>query len=163
MLTDPRSIPIEAAFGAAERGDVHAAMRDFYAEVDRRVSALQATCWNRGACCRFGAYGHRLFVTTLETAYYLSRGEPERDLAGDACPQAFDGLCHVRSHRPMGCRIFFCDPAAQAGQGPLTEALLAQLRGLHESLGVTYFYADWMAVLSAIEKRGRDARPGRGG
>ena len=77
-------------------------------------------------------------------------GDPPELITADACPHARDGRCHARDRRPIGCRIFYCDPDAQEWQGPLTEAVLAQLRDLHERFEVPYFYADWMAALKAI-------------
>lgn len=169
-------IPVAELLQTARRPEVLAIMQDFYRELDERIAALPATCWNSGACCHFGKYGHRLFVTALEAAYYIgsalraethcaSRSSPEGDarrtrtslpilstpaVEEDACPHAYTGQCHARDRRPMGCRIFYCDPAAQQWQGPLTEEMLTRLRRLHDELGVEYFYADWMAVLQAL-------------
>jgi hypothetical protein len=158
-------LPIPELLAAAERPEVLAAMDAFYAEADRRIAAQNPTCWNRGLCCRFGEYGHRLYVTALEVVYYLARtpGPATHGLANhldlatlgdaDVCPHARGGICHARDRRPLGCRIFYCDPAAQDWQGPLTEELLAGLRDLHPRLGVPYFYADWMGVLRALAAR----------
>ena len=103
-----------------------------------------------GDCCRFGAFGHRLFVTALEIAYYLASGPIAPDAQEDSCPHARDGACLARDRRFTGCRVFFCDPGSQGWQGPLTEERMACLRRLHEELGVAYFYADWMTVLQAL-------------
>lgn len=179
-------LPVDELLKASRRPEVVEAMRVFYAEAAHRIAAEGPTCWNRGACCRFGEYGHRLYVTALEVAYYLARSQdvaaggagrsetgalrnagddtfidaspPARwklavlvpEVVEDACPHAHGGQCHAREHRPLGCRIFYCDPAAQHWQGPLTEECLQELRVLHEELGVPYFYADWLAVLRAL-------------
>jgi hypothetical protein len=208
-------IPIDAVRQAACRPEVLEAMQSFYEEVGRRIAAEKPTCWNRGACCRFGEYGHRLYVTALEVAYYLAwesrealkgpglvAGErkppvandasqpesPERaaeaislPLANpsanpslalehgsrnpslalgaltDACPHAYDSQCHARDRRPLGCRIFYCDPNAQGWQGPLTEECLQELKRLHWELDVPYFYADWMTVLRCLHDTGSGA------
>lgn len=144
------TIPVHALLEAARRADVVAAMDAFYHRADQLIAAQPATCWNHGLCCRFGAYGHRLYVTALEAAYYLAAHGPPPPAVEDACPHASGGRCHVREIRPLGCRIFFCDPAAAGWQGPLTERLLGELREMHDRLGVAYFYADWMIVLSAV-------------
>ena len=191
-------IPLTALVKASRRPEVVAAMRAFYAEVDRDIARQPGTCWNKGECCQFGRFGHRLYVTALEVCYYLagvdqgnrlkrfpcSRGEPQAaplyakrqgsvradspepamhrngetcntrtQNLQDACPHAYGGKCHVRDHRPLGCRVFFCDPNAQPWQGPLTEERLARLRTLHDELDVSYFYADWITVLQAIRNR----------
>jgi len=148
MNTD---IPIEVIIATAEREDVGEAMRTFYVEADRRIAALPHTCWNKGKCCRFDQFGHRLYVTTLEAAYFLgtapNRQQPFPPITNDACPCAHDGRCNARDRRPLGCRIFYCDLAAQAWQGPLTEELLARLRTMHDALNVSYRYVDWIAML----------------
>ncbi len=41
-----------------------------YTELERRIAAHEPVCRNRGVCCRFGAFGHRLYVTTLELVYF---------------------------------------------------------------------------------------------
>jgi len=144
-------IPVGSLFDAAGRTEVVAAMRSLYAEADGRIAAMGAKCWNKGACCRFGQFGHRLYVTALETAFYLAMGDPPGSVTDDACPHARDGKCHARDRRPLGCRVFYCDPDALHWQGPLTEECLARLRRMHEELDVPYFYADWMATLRAID------------
>lgn len=138
-------------------------MRELYADLDRRVAEHAPTCWNKGECCRFGRYGHRLYVTSLEVAYYLAMGpgrEPSDSglgspaaaalLAEATCPHAFGGSCHARDRRPVGCRVFYCDPASQDWQGPVTEEFLGRLRAMHEGLSVPYVYADWLVVLAAL-------------
>lgn len=145
-------LPIQEIIEAARRPDVRSAMTQFFDEADRRISAQPATCWNRGLCCRFGEYGHRLYVTALEVCYYLATGAMPPPPTGDVCPHAVEGMCHARDRRPLGCRIFFCDVAAQYWQGPLTEELLGRLRDLHAKLDVPYFYADWIGVLRALRE-----------
>ena len=134
----------------SRRPEVVDAMREFYARIDRQIAEKPATCWNHGDCCRFAQFGHRLYVTALEVCYYLATGDAPPPVTGDTCPHAYEGKCHARERRPLGCRIFFCDPLAQAWQGPFTEEHLAVLRELHDELGVRYFYADWMDVLRAL-------------
>ena len=147
-----------SAWQAAQRADVVAAMRSFYAETDRLIAAHEPICRNRGRCCRFGQVGHRLYVTALEVAYYLAAGPPAPSIADDACPHAYDGGCHARDRRFLGCRVFFSDPASQAWQCPLIEERLAYLRRLHDELRVPYFYADWMRVLASLHGNpGREA------
>lgn len=154
-------------------------MDTLYAELNDEITTLAPTCWNKGDCCRFGAYGHRLYVTTLELMYFAARlhapgppsagstvpHEPGRSLpvlAGaslemfasafeaDRCPYATGGRCQAREARPLGCRIFYCDPGAQSWQGPVTERYLARLRTLHEQFEVPYYYADWMKMLRGL-------------
>ena len=143
-------IPVDALRQAAERPKVVDAMKRFYAETDRLIAEHAPTCWNKGECCRFGEFGHRLYVTALEVCYYLAVGDLPESPTAETCPHAYEGRCHARDRRPLGCRVFFCDPAAQGWQGPLTEERLGRLRELHEQLAVPYFYVDWLTVLRAI-------------
>ena len=45
----------------------------FFQQLDQRIAEHQPVCRNRGVCCKFGAFGHRLYVTTLELAYFRAR------------------------------------------------------------------------------------------
>jgi len=150
MTARTSEIPVAAVLQASRRPEVVAAMQSLYRDADRRISEQGATCWNKGDCCKFGRFGHRLYVTALETACYLAAGDATAPTEADVCPHAHDGKCHARDRRPLGCRVFYCDPAARSWQGPLTEEFLARLRTLHDELDVPYFYADWMTVLRAL-------------
>ncbi|UCE61501.1 MAG: hypothetical protein JSU63_07080 [Phycisphaerales bacterium] len=158
MTIQVAEVPVKRLFDASRRIDVIESMSDFYAECDRLIAEQPGRCVNKGECCRFGEYGHRLYVTALEVCYYLARTSTCPQVTEDACPQAYDQKCYVRDSRPLGCRIFFCDPAAQQWQGPLTEELLARLRDLHRELDVPYFYVDWMTVVRALGEYTTDAR-----
>lgn len=147
-------IPVAELRRAAARPEVIAAMEAFYADADRQIAAQAPVCWNKGECCRFGEFGHRLYVTALEVVYYLAMGGGARvsEVTADACPHALDGKCQARSRRPLGCRVFYCDPAARHWQGPLTEEMLDRLRRMHEELEVRYFYADWLSILRSLDE-----------
>jgi hypothetical protein len=170
MSIDSLKIPIEELYAAADRAELVVAMREFYAETDRLIAEQPATCWNKGECCRFGQFGHRLYVTALEVCYYLAgiespcQVDPTSDLTmqtgsplQDVCPHAHGGKCHVRDWRPMGCRVFYCDPKAREWQGPFTEERLARLRAMHAELHVPYFYADWMSVQQGLQGHNESA------
>ena len=150
MTVPSNEISMPDLVDASRRPEVVSAMRGFYADADRRIAERGAECWNKGECCRFGAFGHRLYVATLEAAYYIATGDPPPPVTADVCPHAHDGKCHARNRRPLGCRVFYCDPRAQDWQGLLTEQFLARLRALHDELDVPYLYADWMTVMGAL-------------
>ncbi|HUU82420.1 MAG TPA: hypothetical protein VM243_02845 [Phycisphaerae bacterium] len=128
------------------------AVGELYAELDGEIAAHRPSCTNRGACCRFGEFGHRLFVTPVELAYFaaVTEGPAARPTTADACPYQRDGLCTTRVGRPSGCRIFFCDPAARSWQPPLTEAILARLKELHDRFNLPYVYLDWIRALGQL-------------
>ncbi len=148
------SISLDKLYEVAARVDVREAMGAFYETADKEIVARSALCINRGVCCRFGEFGHRLYVTTLEVAYFLAGHPSPLPVTQDVCPHAIDGKCHARDFRPLGCRVFFCDPQAQDWQGPMTEALLARLRDMHIQLDVPYAYQEWLTVLRLLADDG---------
>lgn len=151
---------------AAAQPGVDTALRHLYAEVDAAVAAKGPTCWTSGKCCKFDEFGHRLYVTGLEIAWFL--GQVEAGSADDesasappgirlpqfaehagACPYQINGLCSTHTVRPLGCRIFFCQRGTEAWQQDLYETFLTRLRELHETHGLEYRYMDWIAGLDA--------------
>lgn len=126
------------------------AMRGFYAEVDAAISAHAPVCTNRGQCCKFDTFGHRLYVTSAEIAFFAEGMKDRRLIAADddACPYQQDGLCTAREHRPMGCRVFFCEERSQSWQGPEYERFLARLKTIGEQFGIPYRYQEWRSALA---------------
>ena len=154
-MTLPLALPLEQMRRCAGNRRFLAAVEGLYGELEATIAARAPLCLNRGSCCRFGQFGHRLYVTPAELAYFeagvagaisgpTSRGE------GEACPYQQGGGCTARASRPSGCRIFFCDPASRAWQGPLTEQTLAALKVLHERFRLPYAYLDWMEALALL-------------
>lgn len=143
----------EASVNSANDGDAFTeAMQAFYAEVEATVASHSPVCINRGHCCKFDSFGHKLYVTEIEMRYF-SEGmraswiEP----AGEAtCPYQSGGRCNARERRPLGCRIFFCDPGAQAWQGPAYEQFLGRLKAIGEAFSVPYRYREWLSALSGV-------------
>lgn len=77
---------------------------------------------------------------------------PQVDAArvrGD-CPFLVDRLCSVHSIKPLGCRVYFCDPTAQVWQQDLSERSLAEIRAIHERHGVEYRYGEWRGMLEDV-------------
>jgi hypothetical protein len=149
MIADTGALPLAAVREAVGNAELLAAVEALYADLDAEVATHQPVCRNRGDCCNFGRYGHRLFVTPVEVAYFLARlDDSRRPPAGlDACPYHVEGRCEARAGRPAGCRIFYCGPSSRTWQSPLTEEILARLKALHEQFGLPYAYVDWMAAL----------------
>jgi Fe-S-cluster containining protein len=133
----------------ARDDELAGAMARFYAHVDEAIAGHKPVCINRGACCKFGSFGHKLYVTDVELSYFV-RGQQESwiEPSSDAvCPFQVGGQCTAREHRPLGCRIFFCDPNAKDWQGPEYERLHAELVRIGESSGVRYQYGEWLSAL----------------
>ncbi len=119
----------------------HNALPVLYASLDAEVAALAPVCEVSGRCCRFKEYDHTLFLSRPEAELLLERGLPEGAVVNDeSCPFQIRGLCTARERRPLGCRVYFCDPN-YAGQGErLTEEYLARLKRLHDESGVPWDY-----------------------
>ncbi len=143
------------------------AIRDIYQRLDAVIAGHQPRCDASGRCCHFDAYGHRLYVTTLEMMYFadamgLAPLPPTPRSEGNfslpqlphqpGCPWQMDGLCTARDARPLGCRIYFCDPANQHWQPETYEAFHREITGLHDRFDTPYQYTEWRAALAGYVK-----------
>ena len=136
---------------AARTPAIASDLRSLYAALDAEVAARKPTCWLSGKCCKFDSYGHRLYVTGLEIAWLANLLDAsgrarlaDSPLPGlDGCPFQVNGLCSVHAIRPIGCRVYFCDPAARGWQNEVYEAFLGRLKGLHETYLLEYRYMEW--------------------
>ncbi|HEX8523789.1 MAG TPA: hypothetical protein VF669_16150 [Tepidisphaeraceae bacterium] len=141
------------------RADVRHAVGELYKDFQREVAQRKPACSASGNCCRFRAYGHRLYVTTIELAVFAAsldaRAEwwsfdpkaPEQGI----CPLQFGNLCSVHTIRPFGCQVFFCDATAADWQREQYEAFHARLKALHDRLDIPYRYMEWLSALKALE------------
>jgi Fe-S-cluster containining protein len=59
----------------------------------------------------------------------------------DFCPFQKDKLCTARDPRPLGCRVYYCDPAYQETGNQITEKYLHRLKELAQEHGVEWRYA----------------------
>ncbi len=145
-------LPLEDIRRCAADPRFRAAVAAAYTDLDEEITAHRPACQQRGACCKFGRFGHRLFVTPVELAYFTGAVAAVRGPSAgqDVCPFQQDGLCSVRTARPSGCRIFFCEPASRDWQPPRTERTLNRLKALHEQFGLPYAYVDWMDALRQL-------------
>ncbi len=147
-----------------------------YAELDEDIAARQPVCNASGRCCHFDALGHRLYVSTLELAYFLSHtglhtaagALPPASQASapllkfplplfkedggfhDGCPWQIDRLCTAREARPLGCRIYFCDTTAESWQRDRYEYYHKKITGLHREFEVPYYYMEWRTALGQL-------------
>ena len=146
------SIPIDRIRTLAADPDFIVAVDVLYAALDARITARQPRCINRGLCCHFATFGHKLFVTPVELAYFIAKSEvrPTADTDSESCPYHVDGRCTTRDGRPTGCRIFFCEQVSQAWQSPETEAILDEIKTLHARFDVPYAYVEWLHALRLI-------------
>src|SRR5918994_1757708 len=95
---------------------------DLYAVVDAAGSAAapRGDAPRRG--CRVAADGHTLFLSRFEAELLLETAPSyTKPVSRDGCPFQVDNLCTARQERPLGCRIYFCDPAYQDTGNRITE------------------------------------------
>lgn len=119
-------------------------LRELYATLDAELARLGPVCLASGRCCRFREYGHTLFVSEPEMDHFLAEAPaPSRPLdEGETCPwQDALGRCTARDARPLGCRIYHCDPAFQDIAPALSEQFIGRLKILVERHGLPWNYA----------------------
>jgi hypothetical protein len=122
--------------------NTHRQVLDLYTEVAQAVASAGPVCVASGRCCRFKEYGHTLFLSNLEAEVLLA-GAPayQRPVSADFCPFQRDKLCTAREVRPLGCRIYYCDPSYQETGNRISEKYLQQLKALAEEKGIAWRYA----------------------
>lgn len=133
------------------------AVSALYCSLEQQIRQVGPICEMSGRCCRFDAYGHRLYVTTLELAAFLAmaRQAPlptaltQRPNAG-GCRFQEGKLCMVHHLRPLGCRMFYCDPRTHEPLETLFEQMHGNLKRLHEEMHVPYYYLEWREALQII-------------
>jgi hypothetical protein len=122
-----------------------------YAEVDRDVAAAGPVCVASGRCCRFKEFGHVLYLSSLEAEVLLHSAPPyETPVSPEFCPFQKGNLCTAREPRPLGCRVYYCDPNYQETGGRITETYLHRLKLLAEEEGVPWLYAPLHHFLSEM-------------
>lgn len=133
------------------------AVTGLYSEAEQRIRQIGPICELSGRCCRFDDFGHRLYVTTAELATFVAMAS--RISVPSALTQQVDGsgcrfqqgkLCMVHQLRPMGCRMFYCDPRTQQPLQTLFEQFHQKLKRLHEDLDIPYYYLEWRTALDII-------------
>lgn len=123
-----------------------------YEDVDREVTAAGPVCVASGRCCRFKEYGHTLFISNLEADVLLAAAPPfEGPVSADFCPFQKGNLCTAREPRPLGCRIYYCDPAYQETGKRISEESLHRLKEIAERHGLPWRYAPLHDFLAAAK------------
>ncbi len=165
---------------AARREDVRRDLDAIYAMVAEETARRRPTCLASGRCCNFARTGHLLYVTGLEAACTLIRSgrggsgplpnphttgqkiegsgggtilslaQVEEARGRGDCPFLEGTSCGVHRVKPLGCRVYFCDPTAQEWQRELSERGMAMLRDVHNRHGVEYVYAEWRGLLARL-------------
>jgi len=115
---------------------------DLYQEVDREVASAGPVCLASGRCCHFKEYGHVLFLSNLEADVLLAHAPAYKTpVTPDFCPFQKGNLCTAREPRPLGCRVYYCDPNYQETGHAITEKYLRRLKELAREHGLEWQYA----------------------
>jgi Fe-S-cluster containining protein len=160
LVTSDAEKLMKAVFGAAGRQEVREAVARIYARLQEAIATRRPVCNTSGRCCRFEEFGHRLFVSTMELAAFIydlettswpaALEEARQTWNGAGCPFQVAKLCGVHPIRPFGCRIFFCDASSTGWQQEQYERFHGELKSLHETLNVPYFYVEWRQALGIL-------------
>ncbi len=139
------------------------ALRVVYQGLDDDVARLAPVCRASGRCCRFEEYGHTLFVSSPEFERLLADAPPPTRPLDDGvtCPwQDGRGRCTAREARPLGCRVYFCDPDYEPRAAGLAEAAIGRLKRIVDALGLPWEYAPLHRHLRDAVAAGRFPPPG---
>jgi hypothetical protein len=125
---------------------------ELYRAVDREVAAARPVCVASGRCCRFKEFGHTLFVSNLEAEALLAAAPAyAAPVSADFCPFQKDKLCTAREPRPLGCRVYFCDPNYQETAAKISEKYLHRLKEIASANGLDWRYAPLHAFLNEAD------------
>jgi Fe-S-cluster containining protein len=129
-------------------------LEDLYRRVDAAVAEAGPRCDASGRCCRFEEYGHTLFISGIEAEYLIeSAPSYSQPVTRAFCPFQINNLCTAREVRPLGCRIYFCDPNYQETGNQLTESSLTDLKQLTDRENLDWRYAPLHVFLNEAEAR----------
>lgn len=133
------------------QAEIKALVLTLYAEADAEVARAGPRCDASGRCCRFTEYGHTLFLSQLEADVLLdSAPHFSGPVTRDFCPYQVNNLCTAREPRPLGCRVYFCDPAYQDEGARISEKYVRRLKELTDELGLPWNYAPLHKFLERV-------------
>ncbi len=135
-------------------------LQRIYTDLQNELERLAPVCQISGRCCRFAEYDHTLFLSGIEMELLLADAPKSVSpwaTDGSRCPwQDGRGRCTAREARPLGCRVFFCDPNYQDRMPEVAERFQRRLKAMVAQRGWRWDYRPLQAHLRAL----LDARRG---
>lgn len=124
-----------------------------YREAEAEIATAGPKCDASGRCCRFKEYGHSLFISNLEAELLLeSAPNYSKPVTSDGCPFQIENLCTAREPRPLGCRVYFCDPTYTETGNAITEKYLRKLKDLSLEFAMDWRYAPLHYFLNEADR-----------
>jgi hypothetical protein len=151
--------------GQFGRADVSADVAALLVEADQAAARFEPVCRACGQCCRFGRFGHALYLTSAELVHVVGslKSDPaylptldraaeavEHMLPAEFCPFQQDGRCTLRPVRPLGCRLFFCHPGNEVWGRDLLETFHRQLKSICKVRCLPYGYVEWTTAVKCF-------------
>jgi len=127
-----------------------------YRSADADVAAIGPKCEASGRCCRFTEYGHTLYLSEIEAEVLLETAPAYETASTHECPFQVNKRCTARDERPLGCRVYFCDPSFKDSMPEIMETGIAQLKRLSQEAGRPWRYAPLHVFLQEALKTRRD-------
>jgi len=123
-------------------------LKEVYRQLEQELGTLPVRCDLRGLCCDFEKFGHVLMATGLELEHARQTDAgPFPEEPANSCPHFRSGLCELREGRPLGCRVYFCDPAYADQMQEIAERYHRRIVEIHERHGLSYRYERFVEAL----------------
>lgn len=132
-------------------------LKRLYDELAVDIAQAGPVCQVSGRCCRFQEYGHTLFVSRAEAEVLFESPPPSAEIDEACCPWQVNGLCTAHDRRPLGCRVYYCDPNYKGVGEQLSERYIRRLKALHDSTASPWEYQPLHAFLREAASRRSDA------
>jgi Fe-S-cluster containining protein len=127
-----------------------------YDWADAKVVAAGPKCEASGRCCRFSEYGHTLYLSEIEAEVLLETAPAYDAVSAASCPFLVNNLCVAREERPLGCRVYFCDPSFKNCMQDIMEAGIGHLKRITQEAGTQWRYAPLHIFLQEALEAGRN-------
>lgn len=126
------------------------ALAGIYRELDAELAESNPRCELSGRCCDFPKAGHELFATDLEVEFARRHAGEVPAAPEKLCPFWRVGRCELRDGRPLGCRVYFCDPEFAAAMPEIAERFHRRIVALHSEFAIPYRYRRFVSSVREV-------------